>query len=66
MVVDKEFLIDVLKRHENEKEKIVSFDGKFPKSEIAIQILQKDKREVVPIGECDNQDETGRCLGHNT
>jgi len=30
----------------------------------ALTALDNDPREVIPIGDCDNQDERGYCRGH--
>ena len=32
--------------------------------EEALEAIRKDSREVFPLGDCDNQDERGKCKGH--
>ena len=39
-----------------------NFDGT---DEEAIAALRADPHTHFPIGDCDNQDESGRCLGHD-
>ncbi|RLF36594.1 MAG: hypothetical protein DRM99_02335 [Thermoplasmata archaeon] len=64
MAVDKKLIIDVLKKKENKTEKIIAINGKHLDSKTTIEILKKDKRKFITIGECNNQNEDGSCKGH--
>lgn len=41
------------------------FQGSASSIRAELAIMKAQGREVIPSEGCDNQDKTGRCLGHN-
>ena len=60
MTATKGFLIGAIRSHGTS---IIAPDWKGTADEM-ISAIEADPREVIPLGDCDNQDASGRCLGH--
>jgi hypothetical protein len=60
MAATKQYLVRAVMEHGKDAVS-PEFDG--TKEEL-IKSIWEDPREVIPIGDCDNQDEAGRCKGH--
>ena len=60
MTATKAYMADAIRRL-GASEVIKDFKGT---NEEALAALAADTRTYIPIGACDNQDETGECLGH--
>lgn len=60
MTATKGYLVKAIQDH-GAKDILTGWKGT---NQEAIDALQDDPREVIPIGPCDNQDERGYCKGH--